>query len=82
MSSWRCKNSVPKKYFCPKYLYTQIKCILFRIKKIGSFSFMPPWCSKVESKMASSILDKKLSVSVTKQGVLYIIIMINTVQIN
>ena len=82
MSSWRCKNSVPKKYFCPKYLYTQIKCILFRIKKIGSFSFMPPWCSKVESKMASSILDKKLSESVTKQGVLYIIIMINTVQIN
>ena len=22
---------------------------------------MPPWCSEVESKMASSILDKKLS---------------------
>ena len=43
---------------------------------------MPPWRSEVESKMASSILDKKLSESVTKQGVLYIIIMINAVQIN
>ena len=43
---------------------------------------MPPWHSEVESKMASSILDKKLSESVTKQGVLYIIIMINAVQIN
>ena len=43
---------------------------------------MPPLHSKVESKMASSILDKKLSESVTKQGVLYIIIRINAVQIN
>ena len=32
---------------------------------------MPPWRSEVESKMASSIFDKKLAESVRKYTVLY-----------
>lgn len=50
-----------------------------RIKKTGSIGFMTPWPSEVESKIAYSISDEKLTKSVYENIWCF---MINIVQIN